>query len=494
MKVIIVGAGIAGLSAGIFALQSGFDVTIFESHNKSGGNATGWKRKGYFFEGGMHWLVGSDEKTALNKLWHEIGALQDNNPIYNRDPFLTYVNDENRISLYRDTDKLKKHLLSISSQDKKEINQLIKDIRSLKTAPMPIMDIKGVKVKHKSSISISQMFGYLKAGISMSRLSKITIDEYISRFKHEGIRELLSSVISMGEYNAMSLLFTLGGLSAMDSGYPKGGSNQLAENLTNTFKNLGGLIEYNKKVDLVEVIENKVKGIWIGNNLYNADAFIITCDTLVAIDKLFQKPLHENWMDNLRRDIKPVNCTFISLGVKEDLSYLPENFVLSLKTPFHYNNKLYKSISLNNYSKFEGYAPKGCTSITMMFYEDTYDNWKQFYLNGTYQNQKASLAQTIIQALEQELPEIKGKVEVWDVATPLTYERYCGTYRGSWMSVMKPKTLNQIYPCKSQSINNLYFSGQRLMIPGGMPAAMMTSRTAVQHLCKDTNSVFQEKL
>lgn len=54
MKLAIVGADIAGLSAGIFACQSGFDVTIYESHNIPGGNATGWKRKGYYFEGGMH--------------------------------------------------------------------------------------------------------------------------------------------------------------------------------------------------------------------------------------------------------------------------------------------------------------------------------------------------------------------------------------------------------------------------------------------------------
>jgi len=47
-KVIIVGGGIAGLSAGIYAMQSGFDVTILEMHTIPGGNCTSWKRKGYF--------------------------------------------------------------------------------------------------------------------------------------------------------------------------------------------------------------------------------------------------------------------------------------------------------------------------------------------------------------------------------------------------------------------------------------------------------------
>lgn len=53
-KVVIVGAGIARLSAGIYALQSGIDVTFFEVHTIPGGNCTSWRRKGYLFEGGLH--------------------------------------------------------------------------------------------------------------------------------------------------------------------------------------------------------------------------------------------------------------------------------------------------------------------------------------------------------------------------------------------------------------------------------------------------------
>jgi phytoene dehydrogenase-like protein len=47
------------------------------------------------------------------------------------------------------------------------------------------------------------------------------------------------------------------------------------------------------------------------------------------------------------------------------------------------------------------------------------------------------------------------------------------------------------YPTKPEKIKNLYFAGQRLMPPGGLPAAAVTGRRAVQHLCLDTNSIFQ---
>lgn len=58
-NIIIIGAGIAGLTAGIYARLSGFDVTILEQHTIPGGMCTGWRRKGYLFDGAMHWMTGS---------------------------------------------------------------------------------------------------------------------------------------------------------------------------------------------------------------------------------------------------------------------------------------------------------------------------------------------------------------------------------------------------------------------------------------------------
>ena len=50
-SIIIIGAGIAGLSAGIYGRTSGYKTTIFELHDKPGGLCTSWKRKGYTFDG-----------------------------------------------------------------------------------------------------------------------------------------------------------------------------------------------------------------------------------------------------------------------------------------------------------------------------------------------------------------------------------------------------------------------------------------------------------
>lgn len=494
MKVIIVGAGIAGMSAGIYARQSGFDVTIYESHSIAGGNSTSWKRNGYFIEGGMHWLVGSNKKTSLHKLWKEVGALQDNNPIYYRDPFLTYLGKDVQIQLTRDVQQLEKQLMQLSPQDETAIHQLIKDINAFKSITMPVTDIKGVKVKEKSKMTLSQILGYIKAGKAMSRLSKITIKEYLSRFQSREIQDILNSVIPMDEYSAMSMLFTLGGLAGNDSGYPKGGSLRMAQNMATTFQKLGGTIEYSKKVTKVNVENGQANGVWVDGEIHSADAIIITADTRVAIDTLFDQPLQETWMDEMRNEIQPVNCVFISLGVKADLSELPENMILPLDQPFEYAGHTHRMLGINNYANFEGYAPSGCTTLTMMFFEDTYDEWKRAKIEGIYEEKKQELAQQIIAIVEGVIPCVKDKIESWDIATPLTYERYCGTYRGSWMSVLKPNCKNQSYPCTSQSMNRLYFAGQRLVIPGGLPTALVTGRTAVQYLCKDVDVMFQKNI
>jgi phytoene dehydrogenase-like protein len=46
-KIIIVGGGIAGLSAGVYGQKYGYDTEIYEMHTIPGGQCTAWERKGY---------------------------------------------------------------------------------------------------------------------------------------------------------------------------------------------------------------------------------------------------------------------------------------------------------------------------------------------------------------------------------------------------------------------------------------------------------------
>lgn len=490
-KVIIVGAGITGLIAGVYARQSGFDTTIFEKHSIPGGNSTSWKRKGYFFEGGMHWLIGSSEKVGLHRVWREVGALQENNPIYNRDPFLTYMGKDATIHLYRDPEKLKNHLLSVAPQDEKAIRALIKDIKAAGGLSAPVLDVKGVRAKYKSAPPLAMLGGLLKALPVMGKLKNTTAGEYADRFTHPGIRAMMHNLVGTDDFGALSTVFTLASLASGDAGYPKGGSLRMAQNIAQTYTSLGGELTYNARVDKVMVENGRACGVMVDGKAHLADAVIVTVDALTAIDHLFDAPLHEGWMDQMRSEIKPLNCTFIGLGVKADLSHLPENLLYSLDQPLTLVEQTYHSFGFYNYAAYQGYAPEGGTVLTCPLMKDTYDTWKVYQQQGIYKEKKAELAQAVIEALAQTVPETRGKVEVWDVATPLTYERYCATHRGSWMSIMGTGKQRQSYPLKSESIQGLYFAGQRMMPPGGLPVAASTGRQVVQHVCGDEDTVFQ---
>lgn len=493
VKVIIVGAGIAGLAAGVYARQSGFDVTIYESHTIPGGASTSWRRQGYLFEGGMHWLTGSSPKTPLHKLWREVGALDDSVQIHYRDPFLTFEQDGHRACLYRDLEKLRQHFLESAPDDRAEINRLCRDIKKFTKMGMPVMDIRGVKVKQKSSIPLSMLFGMLPALFRMGFYANRTTREFTGRFKSPLLRGLLESVVG-AENNATGMAFTIATLVSGDGGYPEGGSLGMASRMAKRFEALGGRIQYGKTVSKIRVENGVATGVIIDGEPIPADAVIITQDTRVAIDQLFDPPLREPWAEKMRAHTKPMLITFICVGVEADLSDLPESLTFVADEPLRCGDLVISTLSIYNYANYKGYAPEGCTAITSGILGDSYDFWKACKEKGTYEAEKQKLAEVFIRILNKKIPQTAGKIAVWDVATPLTYERYLHSWRGSWMSIMEKGSKMESYPSKPESIKKVYFAGQRLMSPGGLPVAVETGRKAVQYLCRDTGTVFQGKI
>ncbi len=493
-KVIIVGAGVAGLSAGVYARQSGFDVTICEAHSIPGGNCTSWRRKGYLFEGGLHWLTGSAQNQPLHKVWQNLGAINADTKVYIRDPFMVYEYNGQQVCLYRNAEKLREHLTAVSPEDKKEINALCDNIKRFSKVMMPVTDIRGVKVKEKSTMKLSSLLPMLPAFLKMPGYNNLSAGEYRRRFKSPAIRGFISNILS-DEYAASSLFFVFGAFASGDGGYLEGGSLKMAMNMADRFTALGGKIQYSTRVQKVLVRDGKAVGVMANGEEIAADAVIVTADTLAAIDNLFDKPLCELWTDKMRALMPRLTAnTFISLGVKTDLSALPESLIFNLKAPFEYAGQKYDAIGFQQYSAYEGYAPEGCTPMTVILIGDTYDYWKAQKDSGQYEAEKQKLADAVIGLLSERLPQIRDKIAVVDVATPLTYERYCGSCHGSWMTLTVKGEKMTAYPSVSESIANLYFAGQRIQPPGGLPVACDTGRKAAQYLCRDARVVFQGEM
>ena len=495
-KVVIIGAGISGLSAGIYAARSGFDVTIVEQHDIPGGLSTSWSRKGYYFEGGMHWLTGSKPELPLNKIWKETGALQDNNPIELRDPLYTVFDETGKkVSLYRYLPQMEQALLEYAPEDKRMIKKFCRDVKAFTNFFMPVFDEKGCACKNPVKNDPKEFLKMLPALCKVPQLQKISLEDYISKFKNKNVQHLLKSVIGY-RYNALSLIYTLGSFASGDCGYPAGGSVRMANNMLETYKALGGKILFKTKAENINIEDYEVRGVEIcelqGGKVSElaADAVIVTQDARAAVDSLFDTMIDEPWVNSMRHNVITEQNIFIGLGVKADLSNLPYCCVFPLEKPFEYAGGKWTELRLFNYAAYKDHAPEGCSAVTCLLMGDTYKFWKMAKADGTYNEKKKELGELFIKAISKFVPEIGDSLEVIDVATPCTYERYTGSYEGSWMSVWEAGGKKYDYPQELDTVFGVYFAGQRIQMPGGLPVAVYTGRQAVQKLCRDFGEEF----
>lgn len=128
-SIIIIGAGIAGLSAGCYGRMNGFHTRIFEMHKKPGGLCTSWKREGYTVNGCIHWLVGSSPASSFFRLWEELGALRGKSIINHEEYGRIEVEDGGKFIVYTDIDRLERHMKGIAPEDTGVIDEFIKAVR-----------------------------------------------------------------------------------------------------------------------------------------------------------------------------------------------------------------------------------------------------------------------------------------------------------------------------------------------------------------------------
>jgi len=485
-KVVIIGAGIAGLTAAVYLRRSGFDVTVCEQNGTTGGMCTSWRRKGYFFEGALHWMTGSSPKTPMHQMYRDSDALNDSVKINLREPFVSVEWEGRTISFYRDIDRTAEHFLSVSPADKEQILRFVKDVKTLSLFDKPLADIRGVKTQSRKRPPVISL-KMLPAFFTVLKLYNMTISKYWEQFQHPGIRWLFSTV--SGNHAAINRLYMLSVFSKGDGGYPEGGSSGIVNRMTEKFTAMGGDLQLNTKVIKVNIDKGKATGVTLEKGIFAADAVIVTQDTMAAMDQLFDQPLQEPWLLRLRGGTRPTVSTFVGVGIRTELPQSPVPF-WKLDVPISYAGITETALGFYNYSGYKGYAPEGCSVLTAILMGDTYGFWKKAMEEGRYREEKQALADQISRALCRKYPQLEGKIDVIDIATPLTYERFTGSYHGSWMTMLYKGDKFKAYPGYCKSVRNLYFAGHRIIPPGGLPMAADTGRRAAQMVCRQFGAVF----
>ncbi len=497
-SMIIIGAGFAGLAAGIYGRLNGYNTQIFEMHNLPGGLCTSWKRKGYTFDACIHWLVGSSPQSPHHAIWKETGIAGGREFIYADEYCRCEGADGRTVIFYADIDRLERHLLGLAPQDEKTIREFIEGVRMCAAFDFP-SDNEPLPVRLKKSVAT--FFTFMRYGNAFRKWTKVTGEEFASRFSDPLLRAAFRE-IWIPEFSVIFMLFTFAWLHRKNAGYPIGGSMPMSKSLETRYRELGGIVHYNKKVARIITTDGRATGIRLVDGTEIASARVISAAdghaTLYGmldgkfLDQKTREP-YEKW---------PLfhSLLFISLGVNrrfDDIPVTVSGITFPLREPVMIADKMCERLPVHIYNQDPTMAPDGKTAITVML-ESGYEYWKKLAEDrNVYVQKKDEIASLIIRLLEQRFPGITDQVEVTDVATPLTFERYTGNWQGSFEGwLITPENAYTMTRPMAQTVpglKNFYMCGQWVEPGGGLPTSIMSGRRLLKKICKEDGKRFTGK-
>jgi phytoene dehydrogenase-like protein len=493
-SIIIIGAGLTGLSAGCYGQMNGYRTSIFEMHDKAGGVCTGWTRKGYTIDGAMNWLVGTSPENAFYHIWEELGAIQ-GQTIVNHEQYLRIEDKSGKVfTVYSDIDRLEQHMKKLALEDKDIIDEFIKNIRACTRIDMPVEKARET-YSFIDVIKMVKMLSYLRF---IRKWGKISTLDFARRFKNPFLREVLARAFAgdLVDMPVLAMFMTLAWLHQKAAGYPIGGALGLTHAIEGRYLGLGGELHFSARVDKILVENNKAVGVRLADGTeHRADFVISAADGRTTIfDMLDGKYIDDKIRGYYDQPQLFPPLIYVGLGVARsfnDITSSVAGIQYPLDKPVTIAGKEHKGLGVLIYNFDPTLAPAGKTVLKVQFNTD-YDYWKKLRQEPErYKAEKERIADQVVALLDQRFPGLGAQVEMRDVATPITWERYTGNWRGSyegWLPTTKTfmSQMSKTLP----GLENFYMAGQWVEPGGGMPAAAMSGRNVTQIICKKDKKRF----
>lgn len=486
-KVVIIGSGIAGMTAGVLLQKAGFQTEIYEKNALPGGQCTGWKREGYFIDNCIHWLTGTRPGSALHELWKEIGALGDGVELYKKEMFFSSEYGGETLTFWRDKERTRREMLALSPEDEKEINKLIDHVSLAETMTVPV----------EKPFDAMNLVDFMKLGMSMKDMGKVMkaygnmdMEDLALRFKHSLIRRAITDYMPRG-YQAYAFLVSYATVTGGNGDIPKGGSLSMSLRIADRYKKYGGVIHTNAEVKKIIVNGGKAEGILLKDgSKAEADYFVCACDTNHTFQKLLPASYMPRGLGKMyeNREKYPVSSGFqIAYAVDGVFGELTGTRIFSCE-PLQVGNQTVQSMSIQSYDYEPDFAPEGKTVLQSNFSqtEEDYRYWESLYPHKeTYRKRKKETAGRAMERVIAEYPFLKGKIRILDVWTPMTYTEYCNAYKGAYMSFVTTRQAKSItVPGKVKGLDNVLLASQWLMGPGGLPTAAAMGKFAAWRIMK----------
>jgi phytoene dehydrogenase-like protein len=494
-SVIIIGAGIAGLSAGCYGQMNGYRPSIFEMHDRTGGVCTGWKCEDYTIDGCLHWLVGTNPVNRFHHIWEELGVAQQWK-IVDHDRFISIEGEEGRaFTIYANIDRLEQHMKELAPEDKDVTEEFIGGIRTCTRINLPIDKAPELYSLFDGLAMMVTMFPALRF---MRKWGKISTLDFTRRFKNDFLREAFSASFS-GDFDripAMFMMMTLAWLHQKAAGYLLGGGLALSGAIERRYLGLGGELHRKSPVVKILVENDRAVGVRLADGTeHRADIVISAADGHSTIfDMLDGKYIDEKIRGYYENPLLFPPLIYIGLGVARSFDDVPPSVVgvsFPLDRPVTVAGQEHKRLGVQIYNFDPTLAPEGKTVLKVQFNTD-YDYWKKLRQEPErYKAEKEQIAEQVIIALDRRFPGLAAKVEMRDVATPITWERYTGNWRGSYEGWLpNPGDFRKRMSKTLPGLENFYMAGQWVEPGGGLPTAAMSGRNVIQIICKKDNRPF----
>ncbi len=493
-KVIIVGAGVSGMSAGVYLCRNGYDVTIYEKHVLAGGECTGWTRKGVYIDGCAHWIVGTKQGSDVNLLWQEVGAIMKDTVVFRNDYFAKYVVGDETVTFYSDSAKLRQELLRVAPEDKKQIDSFLRTIKRYRHVVIP----------NKRPLDHNNPFQWIKMGAKIAPMAleyikakRIGMEEYAERFHSPILKDVFHRIVNPN-FNLHALAYMVQALSDDDAGLIEGGSLAFSKNIEENYRSLGGKFAFGKSVKRILIEDGKATGIELSDGaMEKADFVLAACDA------------HHLFYDLLEDRHTPKY--YSERFENPQGNPLIQSIFLAYSLPLEIAKKLPKKIDfptsgikvgafefehlvvLNHAFDEKQNDGKACLVIL-----NDVDDGVYSYLKSLPKEQYRAEKERLLVAFQKELAKWfqleESEFEPLDAATPLTFERYVNAYHGSYQSFVTTKTAGALmHKGYLKGIKNFYFSGQWIMPPGGLPIAVFSGKNAAVRVCKADHKKFIAK-
>lgn len=494
-KVSIIGAGIAGLSAGCYLQMNGYETEIYELNTVPGGLCCAWKRNDFTIEGCIHWLVGSSPRDSFYHLWNE---LLDMEKLQFHDPDI-YMKIEDieggNLTVYTNVDKFERELLENGPEDMQLIKEFTDTIRKFTGFKMPLdkaPELYDMIDKGKMLVSMSPFLSAAKKWLKLSGA------DFANKFKNPMLQRCLRRLF-LPEMSIFFFIMSLAWMHNNSAGYPIGGSYKFARLIEKRYKDLGGKISYDSRVVKILSEKGAVTGIELEDGRkIQSDTVISAADGYYTIYKMLGGKYIDSKLKKMYDGAKMFPSYLqVSLGVNREFPDLPQTVSFPLQKPLTADKTAeFNDISFRIFNFDPTLAPKKHTLITCILTTYNYEYWVNLKNSdrNTYSAEKSRIANQVIEAFESRFGEIKTKIKMVDISTPSTVIRYTNNWKGSlegWL--LTPEVGLDQLPGTLPGLKNFYMIGQWTTPGGGLPPALLSGRNTTQVICKRDGKKFTTK-